>query len=55
LTTDIQTMVGYDFAPSVPTSVDEYVTPRHYNGAVGTSTTIYQTTLNLVSDTMAKT
>jgi hypothetical protein len=55
LTTDIQTKVGYDFAQSLPTSVDEYVTQRHDNGAVGTSTTIYQTTLNLVSDTMAKT
>jgi hypothetical protein len=55
LTTDIQTKVGYDFAQSLPTTVDEYVTQRHDNGAVGTSTTIYQTTLNLVSDTMAKT
>jgi hypothetical protein len=55
LTTDIQAKVGYDFAQSLPTSVDEYVTQRHDNGAVGTSTTIYQTTLNLVSDTMAKT
>ncbi len=55
LTTDIQTKVGYDFAQSLPTSVDEYVTQRHDNGAVGTSRTIYQTTLNLVSDSMAKT
>jgi hypothetical protein len=55
LTTDVQTKIGYDFNRTVPTSVDEYVTQRHDNGAVGTSTTIYQTTLNLVSDSMAKT
>ncbi len=55
LTTDIQSKIGYDFKRSVPISVDEYVTQRHDNGVVGTSTTIYQTTLNLVSDSMAKT
>jgi hypothetical protein len=55
LTTDVQTKIGYDFKRLVPTSVDEYVTQRHDNGVVGTSTTIYQTTLNLVSDSMAKT
>ncbi len=55
LTTDIQSKINYDFKRSVPLSVDEYVTQRHDNGVVGTSTTIYQTTLNLVSDTMAKT
>ena len=55
LTTDIQTKIGYDFPQSLPTSVDEYVTQRHDNGVAGTSTTIYQTTLDLASDTMAKT
>ncbi|HVR46271.1 MAG TPA: hypothetical protein VMT95_06505 [Candidatus Binatia bacterium] len=55
LTTDIQSKIGYDFKRSVPMMVDEYVTQRHDDGVVGTSTTIYQTTLNLVSDTMAKT
>ncbi len=55
LTTDIQAKIGYDFKRSVPLSVDEYVQQRHDNGVVGTSLTIYQTTLNLVSDTMAKT
>ncbi len=54
LTTDVQTKLGYDFNRSVPTSVEEYVTQRRDNGVVGTSTTIYQTTLNLISDTMAK-
>ena len=52
LTTDIQTKIGYDFAQSLPTSVDEYVTQRHDNGVTGTTTTIYQTTLNLVSSTV---
>lgn len=54
-TTDVQTKIGYDLARSVPTSINEYVTQRLDNGAVGTTTTIYQTTLNLVSDSMAKT
>ena len=51
LTTDVQTKIGYDMSRSVPTSIDEYVTQRHDNGVAGTSTTIYQTTLGLVSDT----
>lgn len=55
LTTDVQSKVGYDFKRSVPVSVDEYVTQHQDSGVVGTSRTIYQTTLNLVSDTMAKT
>ncbi len=55
LTTDTEAKIGYDMSRSVPTSVDEYVTQRHDNGVVGTSTTIYQTTLQLVSDTMART
>jgi hypothetical protein len=55
LTTDVQAKIGYDMGKAVPTSVDEYVTQRHDNGVQGTSTTIYQTTLQLVSDTMAKT
>jgi hypothetical protein len=55
LTTDVQTKIGYNVAKSLPTMVDEYVTQRHDNGVQGTTTTIYQTTLQLVSDTMAKT
>lgn len=55
LTTDVQAKISYDSKRSVPTVIDEYVTQRHDNGVVGTSTTIYQTTLNLVSDSMAKT
>jgi len=53
-TTDIQTKIGYDFNRLLPTSVDEYVTQRSDAGAQGISTTIYQTTLKLVSDSMAK-
>jgi hypothetical protein len=55
LTTDIQTKIGYDMSRALPTTVDEYVTQRHDNGVAGTSTTIYQTTLQLVSDNMGKT
>ena len=54
-TTDVQTMIGYDATRSVPTGVDEYTIQRVDNGAVGTTTTIYQTTLKLVSDSTAKT
>jgi hypothetical protein len=54
-TTNVQTKIGYDFNRIVPTSVDEYVTQRTDAGARGTSTTIYQTTLRLVSDSTAKT
>ena len=53
-TTDVQTKIAYDFARAVPTNVDEYVTQRQDNGASGTTTTIYQTTLGLLSDTVAK-
>jgi hypothetical protein len=54
-TTNVQTKIGYDFNRLLPTSVDEYITQRADAGAQGTSTTIYQTTLKLVSDSMAKT
>ncbi|MGC9992385.1 MAG: hypothetical protein ABSD52_08340 [Candidatus Cybelea sp.] len=55
LTTDVETKIGYDFNRSLPVSVDEYAAQYTDGGLKGTSTTIYQTTLNLVSDTMAKT
>lgn len=54
LTTDIQSKIGYDSKRTIPMAVDEYVTQRHDDGVQGTTTTIYQTTLSLVSDTMAK-
>jgi hypothetical protein len=50
-TTDVQTKIGYDFANSRPMSIDEYVTEYQDNGASGTTKTIYQTTLQFVSDT----
>ncbi len=52
-TTDVQTKIAYDFARAVPTNIDEYVTQRQDNGASGTTTTIYQTTLGLLTDTVA--
>jgi hypothetical protein len=55
LTTDIETSIGYDFNRLVPTSVSEYATQRTDAGLKGNSTTTYQTTLNLVTDTTAKT
>jgi hypothetical protein len=54
LTTNIETNIGYDFSRLVPTSVDEYATQRTDAGIKGNSTTTYQTTLNLVTDTIAK-
>ena len=55
LTTDITTKIGYDFARLVPTSVDEYAQQYTDSGIGGSQRTIYQTTLQLVSDSMAKT
>ncbi len=55
LTTNIETSIGYDYSRLVPTSVDEYATQRTDAGLKGNSTTTYQTTLNLVTDTMART
>jgi len=55
LTTDINTKIGYDFTRTVPTSVDEYGQQYTDAGIKGSQRTIYQTTLQLVSDTMAKT
>ncbi len=52
-TTDVQTKIAYDFARAVPTNIDEYATQRQDNGTSGTTTTIYQTTLGLLSDTVA--
>ena len=55
VTTDVETKIGYDMSRIVPTTVQEYVTQRQDRGVTGMATTIYQTTLQLVSDTMAKT
>lgn len=55
LTTDINTKIGYDFTRTVPISVDEYAQQYTDAGIKGSQRTIYQTTLQLVSDTTAKT
>lgn len=55
LTTDINTKIGYDFTRTVPMSVDEYAQQYTDAGIKGSQRTIYQTTLQLVSDTTAKT
>jgi hypothetical protein len=55
VTTDVETKIGYDMSRIVPATIAEYVTQRQDRGVKGMATTIYQTTLQLVSDTMAKT
>ncbi|MGA8576410.1 MAG: hypothetical protein WB609_12105 [Candidatus Cybelea sp.] len=52
--TNIQTKIGYDFNNQVPTSIDEYNVDRLYGGSEANSTSTFQTTLKLVSDSMAK-
>ena len=54
VTTDVESKIGYDMSRIVPATVAEYVTQRQDRGVKGMATTIYQTTLQLVSDTMAK-
>jgi hypothetical protein len=50
LTTDVQTKIGYDLTHGLPNSVEEYVLQHKDNGVSGTTTTIYQTTLKLMSN-----
>jgi hypothetical protein len=54
LTTNIETKIGYDYNRLVPTSVDEYAQQFTDAGIKGSQKSIYQTTLDLVSDTMTK-
>ncbi len=54
LETDVTTKIGYDFGRSVPASVDEYAQQYTDAGIKGEQRTIYQTTLKLQSDSMAK-
>jgi hypothetical protein len=51
---NVQTKIVYDFNKLVPTSVDEYNIERQYGGSEATGTSTFQTTLKLVSDSMAK-
>jgi hypothetical protein len=53
-TTNVQSKIDYDFGHAVPMAIDEYVTQRSDQGVGGHATTIYQTDLKLVSDSMAK-
>jgi hypothetical protein len=53
LTTNVEAKIGYDSSRALPTSIDEYTTQRTDSGVNGTSTTTYQTTLQLVSTTPA--
>lgn len=52
--TNIQTKIGYDFNKLVPTSIDEYNVDRMFGGTEANSTSTFQTTLKLVSDSLAK-
>ncbi|HKE36365.1 MAG TPA: hypothetical protein VKB39_02985 [Candidatus Baltobacteraceae bacterium] len=53
-TTNVQSTINYDFGHAVPTAIAEYVTQRSDGGVGGSATTIYQTNLKLVSDSLAK-
>lgn len=53
VTTDVQAKLAYNGRMQVPTSVDEYATERKNSGIQGISTTVFQTTLMLVSDSLA--
>ena len=53
-TNDISSKIQYDFNRLIPTSVSEFVTRRESQGPGQYMTTTIQTTLNLVSDSMAK-
>jgi hypothetical protein len=54
ITVDTQTKLAYDYNRLLPTAIDEYAIEEQHSGVIGVSTTTYQTTLNLVSDSMAK-
>ncbi len=54
MTSDIQTKVTYDYGRAVPNTINEYVTQRVEGGVSGSATTIYQTSLQLVSDSLNK-
>jgi hypothetical protein len=53
ITVESQTKLVYAANRLLPTSIDEYATEEQHSGVIGISTTTYQTTLNLVSDSMA--
>ncbi len=51
---DTETKLDYNANRLLPTAIDEYSTEEQHSGAIGITTTTYQTTLKLVSDSMAK-
>jgi hypothetical protein len=53
-TTDVETKLDYNFNRLLPTSIDEYTIEQQNTGVVANARTTYQTTLQLVSDSMAK-
>jgi hypothetical protein len=54
-TTDVSTTIVYDMNRQIPTTIQEYATRRDSSSTAGMMKTTVQTTLNLVSDSMAKT
>jgi hypothetical protein len=54
VTTDVSTTIDYDLNRQVPTKVQEYAERRESSTATGSMKTTVQTTLTLVSDSMAK-
>lgn len=54
VTSDAETKIDYNATRLVPTAIDEYTTEQRHAGINGVSTTIYQVTLKLTSDSMAK-
>jgi len=54
ITVDTQTKIDYNANRLLPTAIDEYATEEQHSGVVGVSSTTYQTTFSLVSDSMAK-
>ncbi len=53
-TFDAETKIDYVASRLLPTTIDEYATEQRHAGVNGIYTTVYQTTLKLVSDSMAK-
>ncbi|MFZ0031961.1 MAG: hypothetical protein WAK84_08815 [Candidatus Cybelea sp.] len=53
-TFDAETKIEYVASRLLPTTIDEYATEQRNAGVNGIYTTVYQTTLKLVSDSMAK-
>jgi hypothetical protein len=53
-TFDAETKFNYVASRLLPTTIDEYATEQRHAGVNGVYTTVYQTTLKLESDSMAK-